>query len=184
MTIRYGRALIVASCFTVAFTVALLVVAASTAAGTQFFDGLGLPLLGKLANSLLLLLTVLVFVPLTFTVLLRYGSRARPAWRECAAAGTVSGWGVLLFTVGFLAFVFVAEPYRLYGAMGTALMILVFAYWSCYLLLSSVIFAEEFATYGMLGLVQAWESWKHREPGRSWRERARLARERRKVRQR
>lgn len=180
MMVRYGRALVVAVCFVSAFTFALLVVAASTAAGTEFFEALGIPFVGVLASGLLLFVVVLALVPVTFMLLLRYGSRARPPMAQCAAAGTVSGWGTLLFSVVFLAFVALAEPYRMYGAMGSALVILVFAYWSSYLMLASVIFAEEFATYGRIWLGRAHQAYVNRDRSRSWRERFRRLRQRRR----
>ena len=181
MVARYGRALVVAVCFVTAFTFALGVVAASTAAGAEYFEALGLPVIGILASGLALLLVVLVLVPLTFMLLLRYGSRARPPLVQCAAAGTVSGWGTLLFSVAFLAFVALAEPYRMYGAMSTALVILVFAYWATYLLLASVIFAEEFATYGRIGIGRAHQAYVNRDRSLTWRDRIAKQRQRRKA---
>lgn len=178
MMVRYARALVVAVCFTTAFTFALAIVAASTAAGTEFFESLGLPVVGILASGFFLLVVVLLFVPILFAMLLRYGSRARPPFLQCFAAGTVSGWGTLLFSLGFLGFINVAEPYRLYGAMGTALVILVFAYWACYLVLSSVIFAEEFAAYSRIGAGRAHQAWIDRDRTLTWRERIHKARER------
>jgi uncharacterized BrkB/YihY/UPF0761 family membrane protein len=180
MVVRYGRAGIIAICFTATFAFAVAVVAASTAAGTEFFDSLGLPLVGILASGVALVLVVLVLVPVTFMLLLRYGSRARPPWAQCAAAGVVSGWGTLLFSLGFLAWVAFSEPYRLYGAMSTALVILVFAYWAAYLMLATVIFAEEFAHYARTWLLQARQAYVNRDRSLTWLERYRRARARRK----
>jgi uncharacterized BrkB/YihY/UPF0761 family membrane protein len=79
----------------------------------------------------------------------------------------VSGWGTLLFGLLFLGFVVVAEPYRLYGAMGTALVILVFAYWASYLLLACVIFADVFADVLGVGLRRMWAAWRERRESRA-----------------
>ena len=55
---------------------------------------------GQFAYGVLSLASACLLLPAIFTLLMRYGSRARPPWWECLAAGVVSGLGTLLMLLG------------------------------------------------------------------------------------
>ncbi len=142
---RYGRALLVALAFSLLMFVAFSVLVAGSSIGREVFEVIGLERVGRLVAALLVLAAMLVLAPVAFTLLLRYGSIARPAWTECATAGTVTGIGWVVMTLCLLAIVEFVGAYRAYGALAIALTLMLYVYWTSYLLFTSVLFARSLA---------------------------------------
>jgi uncharacterized BrkB/YihY/UPF0761 family membrane protein len=142
---RYGRALLVATVFSVLMFIAFVLLAAGTSLGRGIFEAIGLELVGTLVAIVLALASMLVFAPIAFTLLLRYGSEARPAWSECATAGVITGIGWVVMTLLLLALAELFGVYRIYGASAIGLTVMLYVYWTSYLLFTSVLFARAVA---------------------------------------
>jgi uncharacterized BrkB/YihY/UPF0761 family membrane protein len=142
---RYARALLVAAIFSVLMFIAFVLLSASTSLGRGLFEAIGLERVGALVALALTLASMVVFAPIAFTLLLRYGSEARPTWTECATAGAITGIGWVLMTLALLGFGQLVGIYRGYGASALSLTVMLYAYWTCYLLFTSVLFARAVA---------------------------------------
>jgi uncharacterized BrkB/YihY/UPF0761 family membrane protein len=138
---KYLRAGAVALAFTSTMVLAALITAAASSIQHEVLSTIGLGFVSPLFDLLIATCASVIMVLAAFTFVLRWGSRARPPWSEVMLGAAVATIIWLLFVLGFVAVIELAGPYAEYGALASALVMLLFAYWSAYLLLCCALFA-------------------------------------------
>jgi uncharacterized BrkB/YihY/UPF0761 family membrane protein len=148
---RYARALLLAIACTFGLTLALIPLALDASIEGQVFSAIGLDVVGDVFAFIIELLLLSVGGAVAFALVIRYGSAARPSWTECvtAASVTVAGWVPL--TLGMWIAVEYLGAYRGYGALAIFVASMLYAYYTCYVLLTSALFAAP-----MTVLIRRW----------------------------
>lgn len=141
LTKRYLRGGLLAVTYVFLFGGAATFGVIASTSGQRLLDALGLELLGSVAAASIAIAMAVMLVLVAFALLLRYGSFARPPWLHVVAGAIVGGGLFVLMTGGMFAYVELIRPFAEYGALAAAVGILLYGYFSAYLLLLVAVFS-------------------------------------------
>jgi uncharacterized BrkB/YihY/UPF0761 family membrane protein len=145
MSRRYLRGAGVALLFLLFAIVAAGALLLTTGFGDFVFGQLGFEVLSSLWTLLFRFVIPMCAVVITFGFVLRYGSHARPPWREVLPGAAVgSGLWLLMFS-GFLGYIVIFDGFDAYGALATSVGLLLFGYLQAYLIIGVAMFRSEIA---------------------------------------
>lgn len=127
-------------------TVALIALAAGTSLGEDIFQALGLDWAGRVTMTLVRIALAIISITGAFVFLMRWGSHARPPWQDVVASAIVATTGWLLLVMGFFGTVALLQPFSVYGALASAISLLMFCYLQAYIMLTSAMFAPSLSS--------------------------------------
>jgi uncharacterized BrkB/YihY/UPF0761 family membrane protein len=140
-TSRYVRGAAVAAVFAALAVVAGALLVAGTRLGEAVLDALGLPAPGGVVTGTLLVAAASLTVALALGFVLRWGSHARPPWPEVSVGAVLGGAASVLLFFGFALAIALFQPFAAYGALASAVTLLVYGYAQAYVLIVTALFA-------------------------------------------
>ncbi len=141
LTVRYGRAMVLAFAAVALAGAAFFVAALGSRTGMAALDLVGLDALAPLADGVVRLTLSFVLVAGAFVLVLRWGSYARPPWGDVLASAFVAGVAWVAMTVALLTFTGLVKPLEAYGALAFTVGLLLYGYATSYLLLLVALFS-------------------------------------------
>jgi membrane protein len=145
MSQRYLRGLGISIVFLVFAIIVAIALLITTGIGAAVFGWLGLDRVSSVWQFVFRVIIPTIAVPLTFGFLLRYGSHARPPWREVLPGAVVGAAAWLLLLSGFAAYVAWFDGFQYYGALASVFALLMFGYLQSWILILVALFRSEIA---------------------------------------
>ena len=143
LTVRYLRGAGVAVVFVALISIALALLALTRSVGDFVFGALSLERVAGATGVLLGIIIPAIAIFLAFLFVNRYGSHARPRWTQAIVSALVAGTAWILLFVGFVTFTQLTTPFDTYGALASAVGLLLFGYFQAYVLILTNLFAVE-----------------------------------------
>lgn len=143
MTVRYLRGALVATVFVGLISVAVLLLSITRSLGDFVLGALGLQRIAGLTAFVLGIVIPAIAVYTAFVFANRYASHARPPWWQALTGALVAtiAWIVLFFC--FVEFTTLVRPFDTYGALASAVALLLFGYMQAYVLILTNLFAVD-----------------------------------------
>ncbi len=145
LTLRYLRGAGVALVFVALASVAIVLISLSTATGKWLLRHVGLAEMSGAISFVVMALVPCVALLVAHAFVLRYGSHARPPWREVVVGAIVAAASSVLLVFGFIAAVRLFDAWQTYGVLASAVVLLLFGYLQAYILVCCALFGREIA---------------------------------------
>jgi uncharacterized BrkB/YihY/UPF0761 family membrane protein len=140
-TVRYLRATFIAMVFMAFAGSAFLVAALSTEVGEVVLETLHLNFLVGLTGATFRIVSAFILAIGAFGIVYRWGSFARPRWTDVIASALLAGSAWTLMSVGLFFVLDYTSPFDTYGALASAVTVLLYGYWTSYLLFIAALFS-------------------------------------------
>jgi uncharacterized BrkB/YihY/UPF0761 family membrane protein len=117
----------------------------TTGFGEFVFGELGLEIISKTWKFVFRVVIPACALVITFGFVLRYGSHARPPWGQVLPGAAVGSAAWLLLLAGFVSYAKFFNGFEGYGALASAIAVLLFGYLQAYIIIGVALFRSEIA---------------------------------------
>jgi membrane protein len=142
---RYLRGAGVSILFLLLTAIVVSLLSFTNQIGNELFAKRGLEVLDTLWTLLFRIIIPACAVVITFGFVLRFGSHARPPWKEVLPGAAVASASWVLMVIGFISYVAIFDGFEGYGALSTAVAVLFFGYMQAWIIILVALFRTEIA---------------------------------------